>query len=147
MFRGVRGGYFLPVCDERDCCGGTHAPVCYSRYHFLFFFNSGASVIHTSCFSRTIFLFLGGRGTLALDCQPSCRGSPTHRHTHRTASRTMRTAEPEDTPTMVTNPERKTSLSHDGCQGGCRPRHVSPQCKGVNTHRTAFPHSSPPPGS
>lgn len=25
---GVRGGYLLPVCDERDCCGGTHAPVC-----------------------------------------------------------------------------------------------------------------------
>lgn len=31
------------------------APACFSRYHFLFFFNSGASVIHTSCFSPITF--------------------------------------------------------------------------------------------
>lgn len=81
------------------------APVCFSQYHFLFFFNSGASVIRTSCFSSiTFFSFFWG--SFALDCQPRCRGFLTHRQAQRMASRTMRKAEPEEIPTMAAIPER-----------------------------------------
>lgn len=122
--RGVAGRIFtiLPVCAERGCCGGRHGTCLFQPIPlpvFLQFWGFGNS--HILFFS---YLFFFPFGTFALNCQPSCRGSPTHRQTQRTASRTMRAAKPEEIPTMATIPGRKSERRHFVTAVCFRPRHV-----------------------